>query len=54
MKRGKRNFYFPLPKIETFPHHFHNLRAQVENSDLKGVPEKDLSLVLDKIVESLI
>ena len=43
-----------FPKVETFPHHFHNLRGQVKNSELKGVPEKDLSLVLDRIVEFLI
>ena len=43
-----------FPRIETFPHHFHNLRGQVENSELKGAPEKDLPLVLDKIIEFLI
>ena len=43
-----------FPRIETFPHHFHNLRGRVENSELKGAPEKDLPLVLDKIIEFLI
>jgi len=43
-----------FPKIESFPHHFHNVRGQVESSELKGMPEKDLSLVLDKIVGFLI
>ena len=43
-----------FPKIKTFPHHFHNFKGEVEDSELNGVSEKDLSLVLGKLIEFLI
>lgn len=43
-----------FPAITTFPHHYHNLKGEVEASPLKGIILEDLNYVLEKIKNILI
>ena len=43
-----------FPEILTFPHHYHNLKGEVETSALKGVVLDDLAIVLKNIKDILI
>lgn len=37
------------PDIETHPHHYHDKHGNVTDSELCGVPENDLAIVLKRI-----
>ena len=43
-----------FPGILTFPHHYHNLKGEVETSTLKGEVFEDLDYVLKSIKDILI
>jgi hypothetical protein len=43
-----------FPSIETFPHHYHNLKGEVEPSPLKGLIYEDLNYVLENVQTILI
>jgi hypothetical protein len=43
-----------FPAITTFPHHYHNLKGEVEASPLKGIIFEDLNYVLAKVKNILI
>lgn len=43
-----------FPAITTFPHHYHNLKGEVEASPLKGLVFEDLDYVLENIKNILI
>jgi hypothetical protein len=43
-----------FPAIKTFPHHYHNLKGDVEASPLKGFVFDDLNHVLENIKNMLI
>jgi len=36
-------------KVETYPHHFHDVNGSVKPSNLSGDPLKDLDVVVDKV-----
>ena len=43
-----------FPELSTFPHHYHNINADVEESPLIGAPFKDLDHVCKKIKDILV
>lgn len=43
-----------FPAIKTFPHHYHSLKGEVEESPLKGVVFDDLNYILENIKNMLI
>ena len=43
-----------FPAIETFPHHYHNLKGEVEASGLKGLIFEDLNYVIENVKTILV
>jgi len=43
-----------FPEISTFPHHYHNLKGEVESSHLKGSVFEDLDYILKNIKNMLV
>ena len=43
-----------FPAIETFPHHYHYLKGEIETSPLKGFVFEDLNYVLENIKNILV
>lgn len=57
VKKGRRILGWDNAKhhvqLETFPHHYHSKSGDIVKSQLRGIPIKDLKIVMDTIALEL-